>query len=163
MLEQDFRTDLLPPQVREFIGRNSHPRQDVAVSDWDELLARTPEEIAAMVNREFAAVAGTAVPYLLVLGAEPAPDLTERIRNTVPRATVEVWDGTGHFPHLAYPARFAERLAATGQWREAPDVMRAQSPREKIRRKNRNTFSASRKIDAASSGAEAMSFERRSR
>jgi hypothetical protein len=30
----------------------------------------------------------------------------------------------------------------------------AQSPREKIRRKNRNTFSASRKIDAASSGAE---------
>jgi hypothetical protein len=34
---------------------------------------------------------------------------------------------------------------------------------EKIRRKNRNTFSASRKIDAAISGAEPGSFERRSR
>ncbi len=36
-------------------------------------------------------------------------------------------------------------------------------PREKIRRKNRNTFSASRKIEAAISGAESRSFERRSR
>jgi ABC-2 type transport system ATP-binding protein len=34
---------------------------------------------------------------------------------------------------------------------------------EKSRRKNRNTFSASRKIDAAISGAESMSVERRSR
>jgi pimeloyl-ACP methyl ester carboxylesterase len=120
MLEQSFRTDLLPPQVREFISRNSHPRQDVAVSYWDELLAQTPEQMAAIVGREFTAVAATAVPYLLVLGAEPAPGLAERIRNTVPRATVEIWDGTGHFPHLAYPARFAERLAATAQWPEAP-------------------------------------------
>jgi hypothetical protein len=38
-----------------------------------------------------------------------------------------------------------------------------QLSREKIRRKNRNTFSTSRKIDAAISGAEARSVERRRR
>ena len=36
-------------------------------------------------------------------------------------------------------------------------------PEEKIRRKNRNTLSTSRKIEAAIKGAELMSFERRSR
>jgi pimeloyl-ACP methyl ester carboxylesterase len=35
------------------------------------------------------------------------------IRNALPHAVVEVWAGSGHFPHLAHPARFAERLAAT--------------------------------------------------
>ena len=52
--------------------------------------------------------------------------------------------------------------------REPPSPATAQRvtqsrPPPKIRRKNRNTFSASRKIDAAISGAEAMSFDRRSR
>jgi pimeloyl-ACP methyl ester carboxylesterase len=28
---------------------------------------------------------------------------------------IEVWAGTGHFPHLAHPARFARRLAAAAQ------------------------------------------------
>jgi hypothetical protein len=40
---------------------------------------------------------------------------------------------------------------------------RSQLLREKIRRKNRNTFRMSRKIDAASSGADLMSFEVRNR
>ena len=31
----------------------------------------------------------------------------------MPHATVEVWKDSGHFPHIARPARFAERLAAT--------------------------------------------------
>jgi pimeloyl-ACP methyl ester carboxylesterase len=29
--------------------------------------------------------------------------------------TTEVWACTGHFPHLAHPARFARRLAATAR------------------------------------------------
>ena len=44
-------------------------------------------------------------------------------------------------------------------WRQRP----AQLFRLKIRRKNRNTFKMSRKIDAASSGAALMSFDVRSR
>jgi pimeloyl-ACP methyl ester carboxylesterase len=34
-------------------------------------------------------------------------------RHALPQAATEVWAGSGHFPHLAHPARFAERLAAT--------------------------------------------------
>jgi hypothetical protein len=57
-----------------------------------------------------------------------------------------------------------------GQYARYPDhsspssVLRAhRSFLEKICRKNWKTFSASRKIDAAISGAESISFERRSR
>jgi hypothetical protein len=32
----------------------------------------------------------------------------------LPRATVTVWPGSGHFPHVAYPGRFAGCLAGGG-------------------------------------------------
>jgi pimeloyl-ACP methyl ester carboxylesterase len=35
-----------------------------------------------------------------------------RVATALPHATVEVWAGSGHFPHLAHPHRFAGRLAA---------------------------------------------------
>jgi pimeloyl-ACP methyl ester carboxylesterase len=35
------------------------------------------------------------------------------LRNAAPDATVEVWAGSGHLPHLARPARLAERLVTT--------------------------------------------------
>ena len=46
------------------------------------------------------------------------PHTMERIvglvhEDAAPHATVEVWADSGHFPHIAHPARFAERLAAT--------------------------------------------------
>lgn len=30
---------------------------------------------------------------------------------------LRIWDGSGHFPHLAHPDRFADVLAATAAWR----------------------------------------------
>ena len=53
------------------------------------------------------------VPYLLILGTEMSPGTAAWFRNAAPQAVAEVWAGSGHFPHLAHPARFAERLAAT--------------------------------------------------
>ncbi len=34
----------------------------------------------------------------------------------LPHAELEVWPGSGHFPHLADPERFAAMLKATGDW-----------------------------------------------
>jgi pimeloyl-ACP methyl ester carboxylesterase len=38
------------------------------------------------------------------------------MRERIPQADVTVWDGTGHFPHLAHPERFAEVLTSTADW-----------------------------------------------
>jgi pimeloyl-ACP methyl ester carboxylesterase/predicted ester cyclase len=116
MMEQSFGTDLLPPPARVLVTKNSRPRQDLVVSYWDELLGQTAEQADEMLTGAVAAVAAADVPYLLILGAEPDPGLTKPFTDALPGMTTEVWAGTGHFPHLAHPARFARRLAATAQW-----------------------------------------------
>jgi pimeloyl-ACP methyl ester carboxylesterase len=115
-MEQTFRTDLLPPDVRDLVARNSRPRQEIVVSYWQELLDQSPKQISASISDAMADLAAAGVPYLLVLGSDPTPDLPELLSAYLPYSTLEVWAGTGHFPHLAHPRRFAARLTATGGW-----------------------------------------------
>ncbi len=113
MMEQSFRTDLLPSAMRLLVAESSRPDEDLILSYWHDLLHGTAEQAEQMISTEMAAVAARGVPYLLICGTQPAPELTERIDELAAGgATVEVWDGSGHFPHLAHPARFAQRLAA---------------------------------------------------
>jgi pimeloyl-ACP methyl ester carboxylesterase len=63
-----------------------------------------------------ARVSARGVPYLLILGTDLAPDVRARIDQGMPTASIEVWPGSGHFPHLAHPDRLAARLAATAKW-----------------------------------------------
>ena len=120
MMEKGFRLDLLPSPAQAVVARTSSPRQDLVVSYWDELLSRTPDELAAQVSGGIEAVAQAGVPYLLVLGSEPPPEVAGWLYGMMPRIDIEVWPDTGHFPHLAYPGRFAERLAATAGWPRDP-------------------------------------------
>ncbi len=55
--------------------------------------------------------AEAAHPGALFLAAEAHRDLRE-----LPQAEVTIWPGSGHFPHLAQPGRFAELLTATARW-----------------------------------------------
>ena len=52
------------------------------------------------------------VPYLALHGIDPGPDYGAWLRGVIPTATLEVWDGDGHYPHLVEPARFLDRLRA---------------------------------------------------
>jgi pimeloyl-ACP methyl ester carboxylesterase len=56
------------------------------------------------------------VPYRYIAGDEPPPGYRQWLGQQLPAATIEVWPGSGHFPHLAQPGRFAELLAATARW-----------------------------------------------
>lgn len=58
----------------------------------------------------------SATPYLYIAGGDLDPDHRQWLGTHLPTATVEVWPRTGHFPHLADPRRFAQRLADTGRW-----------------------------------------------
>jgi pimeloyl-ACP methyl ester carboxylesterase len=119
VMEQSFGTDRLPSPARDLVARTSRPQQDLVVSYWDEVLRQTPDQMGEMLASGFAAVAASGVPYLLIAGAEPPPDLARWLSAAVPQMTIEVWADTGHFPHLAHPGRFAQRLAATAQWQAA--------------------------------------------
>jgi len=112
-MEQTFGLHLLPAETREFIMRHSRPTRDLLASYWEDIFAMTAEQASAMVNAAVAVITAAEVPYLLILGSGLSPDAAAWIRDAMPHATVEVWADSGHFPHIAHPARFAERLAAT--------------------------------------------------
>ncbi len=84
-------------------------RQDVVVGVWSTVLDSTPDELMATVESVLPAVDA---PYLAVHGSPTPPDYAAWLANLVPRATVEVWDGDGHYPHLVEPERFAARVRA---------------------------------------------------
>ncbi len=115
VMEQGFGTGLLPLAARELVVRTSRPQQDLVVSYWDELLGQAPDQMDEMLAGGFAAIAASGVPYLLIAGAEPPAGITQRMSDAGVQVKIEVWAGTGHFPHLAHPGRFAQRLAATAR------------------------------------------------
>jgi pimeloyl-ACP methyl ester carboxylesterase len=54
-------------------------------------------------------------PYLALDGSDPGPDHLEWLRQRIPQAQLEVWDGVGHYPHLIRPEHFLLRVKAFGQ------------------------------------------------
>lgn len=116
MFFRSFNTELLPASARELVEATCNPRQDIVVGYWSMILERPVEEITAMIDDDVKRLATSGVPYTLVAG-HPLPDpVAKWIHERIPQADVTVWDGTGHFPHLAHPDRFARLLASTADW-----------------------------------------------
>jgi pimeloyl-ACP methyl ester carboxylesterase len=124
MLQDSFRLDLLPPHARALVETNCNPRQDVAVSYWEELLDTPPNELEAALFTDMRALAAADVPYLLLAGSVLSPTADEAMR-LVPNAQVEVWADAGHFPQFAHPERFLDRLVATASWRAGSPAARS--------------------------------------
>jgi pimeloyl-ACP methyl ester carboxylesterase len=100
--------DLLAADVRAAVLAGQRTDRDLVVAYWAQLLETDPEVLQARVDR---ATASIPVPLLTIFGRELAPSDRERPAR-VPDAECEVWDGLGHFLHLAAPDRFAQRLRA---------------------------------------------------
>jgi pimeloyl-ACP methyl ester carboxylesterase len=120
-MEQGFHIDLLPADAQRLIADNCRPTQELVLSYWQELLTTPPLELDATVEDAMRRVGAARVPYLLITGSEPPQAVLDRIVRHAPQARVETWANTGHFPHLAHPKRFAERLAATASWAVGQD------------------------------------------
>ena len=112
MLFRSMNTDVLPPAARELVEARCRPDQAVVLSYWAMILERPVDEITAMVDDSARRLAASRVPYTLVAGhqlSDPDAAWIQRL----PQAHVTVWEGSGHFPHLAHPDRFARLLAST--------------------------------------------------
>jgi pimeloyl-ACP methyl ester carboxylesterase len=99
----------LPADEVARIGALRRPDQGVVLGVWAPLLELSRDELDALV----ASLAGQVrVPYLALHGIDPGAGYTSWLQGVIPTATVEVWDGDGHYPHLVQPARFLARLRA---------------------------------------------------
>ena len=83
--------------------------REVVLGVWDALLATPPEELTATAE---AVLPRIAAPLLSLHGSPPPLDYPAWLTELVPRARVEVWDGSGHMLHLVDPDRFAARVRA---------------------------------------------------
>ncbi|MGH3246335.1 MAG: alpha/beta fold hydrolase [Trebonia sp.] len=114
MFYDSFHVELLPPAAQDLVRATCRSRQQVVLGYWRQLLEQ-PAGAATMVEQATAALRDSGVPYLHVAGGDPGPDYRQWLGLRLPAATVEVWPGTGHFPHLADPQGFARRLASFTQ------------------------------------------------
>jgi pimeloyl-ACP methyl ester carboxylesterase len=73
-----------------------------------------PQLLRAGPPADPGAVRAAGVPYLVVAGDDLGAVYRGWLTEMLPHATVTVWPGNGHFPHIAHPGRFAACLAAAG-------------------------------------------------
>jgi pimeloyl-ACP methyl ester carboxylesterase len=106
----------LPGSAQDLLASARYAHQDLVTGYWREAIDRPAEELAALVADGLTAVREAKVPYMYVAGHDPGPEYLEWLNRELPQAAAEIWSGSGHFPHLAQPLRFAELLAATGGW-----------------------------------------------
>jgi len=80
---------------------------EVILGAWGLLLDSRPEELDALGESLLPTIA---VPYLALHGSEPAEGYGEWLARFLPGATLEVWDGLGHFISFVDPQRLADRV-----------------------------------------------------
>lgn len=107
--ESEFSLDAVPEPQRTMLAKNRQPRAEVVLSYWRRLFDHT--DVVAAQEQLAAALAAMTVPTLICLANSPSPE-DARMLDSMTSATVEVYEGMGHYLHLVDPARFAARLRA---------------------------------------------------
>jgi pimeloyl-ACP methyl ester carboxylesterase len=114
--EASMGIGLLPQDTQDLLQSARYVRQDLVTGYWREVLDEPPGELARKTADGLAAVRDAKVPYLFVAGHDLGQEYLGWLNRELPQAEVTVWPGSGHFPHLAQPGRFAGLLAATARW-----------------------------------------------
>jgi pimeloyl-ACP methyl ester carboxylesterase len=102
-----MRIELLPPEAQEVVTRFTDPRQDLLLGYWHDVLTKSTEQLTDERTRELGVIAALGRPYVWVTGDEPDPAERQWMTSLLPRVEITVMAGSGHFPHLAHPARLA--------------------------------------------------------
>jgi pimeloyl-ACP methyl ester carboxylesterase len=116
LFETSMHIELLPLAARELLRSGRNLRQDLITGYWRELLDRPVAELAENTASWLGAVRAAKVPYLFIAGHGVELGDQRWLSDVLPQACVAVWPGSGHFPQLAHPRRFAGCLAATARW-----------------------------------------------
>src|SRR5581483_4393264 len=107
-----MHAEVLPPDARRLVASTSRPSRDLVVGYWRDALTRDPEELDAWFRGVLGELRSRQVPYVTVVGDTPDNAYVQWLARSLPQGEVVSWPGSGHFPHLAHPDRFAELLVA---------------------------------------------------
>jgi pimeloyl-ACP methyl ester carboxylesterase len=107
-IRQTIGVELLPEPQRSSIRAGQRIDQDLILGYWDEVLATTPDELQARIDRETKAIS---VPVLAVFGQTIDTTTREHLLGHIPSVEIEEWAGLGHMVHLMAPQQFTYRLA----------------------------------------------------
>ncbi len=111
MFAASMQIELLPGSAQKLVRSISRPQQELVLGYWQQLLDRPTDEIVDLAAAALAALRDRGIPYLLVAGNTLEPGYQQWLSEKLPQVEIVVWPGSGHFPHLAHPERFAGRLA----------------------------------------------------
>jgi pimeloyl-ACP methyl ester carboxylesterase len=98
----------LPPEERARIESHSHPEQAVVLGAWDFVLTTSLQELDELSRSTAASITA---PYLALHGTDPGEGYVAWLKDVMPDATLELWPGIGHYPHLVEPDRFVQRVS----------------------------------------------------
>jgi pimeloyl-ACP methyl ester carboxylesterase len=116
MFAASMQIEQLPQSAQRLVRSSSRPRQELVLGYWQQLLDRPIDELVDLAAAALTAVRDADVPYLVVAG-NPLESRYERwLYEMLPQVEIDVWAGSGHFPQLAHPERFAECLTTTSGW-----------------------------------------------
>ncbi len=83
------------------------PDQEVVLGMWGPVIEMSPAELAGLVR---AMTTDVRVPYLALHGTDPGREYGHWLETEIPTSTLEVWDESGHYPHLVHAQRFLDRV-----------------------------------------------------
>lgn len=106
---ESMQLDRVPAEYRELIGAGD-ASQAVVLGYQADLLERPLAEVAAQRDTGLERLRLIELPYLAIFGNPLDPEERAWYAAELPQAEVEVWPVGHHFPHLADPQRFADRL-----------------------------------------------------
>lgn len=109
--------DQLPGDAQERLRVAGRPRRELVLSYWRDLLDTPTHELAALMDDALAVIRAARTSYQLVLGQELETTDAQWLRERLPDATITVIPGSGHFPQLGDPQRFAQILRTTATFR----------------------------------------------
>lgn len=119
VFEASMHMELLSQQARDLLESGRCLRQDLVTGYWGPMMDQPLAGLTGYVDSAIGAVRAADIPYLFIAGHEVDPGYSAWLSQALPRASITVWPGSGHFPHLAHPGLFAKSLAAMAQLEDA--------------------------------------------
>lgn len=110
--QDSMHMDAVPAEYRDLVRPGDHASQQVVLSYQADLLEGQVAEVVARRDVGLARLRASQLPYLALFGNPIDPAERAWYAEALPQAQVEAWPIGHHFPQLADPERFAERLTA---------------------------------------------------
>ncbi|WP_433381817.1 alpha/beta fold hydrolase [Actinoplanes sp. CA-142083] len=101
--------EALPPEARPLATGGSHPRPDLLLGYWDELIHGTDEAVTEARTSDLRTIDARGIGYHYISAEDPPARYLGWLRTMLPSLEMTVLPGS-HFPHLGYPRELAAAL-----------------------------------------------------